>query len=131
MTSAKLSLRPDMPRTVQFYTSHPSLSCFPSSQMYLTSDTTNDISIKARSFSVKTQAILVNCVDVSTKELVYAWILRLLSSQPQVSQKFELFVRCGGENTQKFPYKNETAESSEFSFVSSNPEIIQVSPSFF
>jgi len=130
LSTIKLPLPADTTRAVRFYTSHPSLSYFPSGydkSVTLAPGSTNYIPINIRSFSVKTQNILVHCVDVSTRELVYAWNIKVIGSEPQISKRYELVVRCGSDVTQKFIYENRSPSFGLFEFVSSHPDILQVS----
>jgi len=129
LTSLKLNLPADISRMAKCYVSHPSLGYFPSpfdKPFALTPASSNSITMNVRSFSVKPQTVLVNCVDVGTKELIYAWIVKLIGTEPNVTRKYEITVRCGMDSNQKFIYENRTTSFCIFEFVSSHPDIIQV-----
>lgn len=129
LTTTKLTLPADVTRMVKCFVSHPSIAYFPSpydKPFTLTPASINAVTMNVRSFSVKTQTVLVNCVDIGTKELVYAWIVRMIGTDPQVTRKYELTVRCGMESNQKFVYENRSPSFCIFEFVSSHPQILQV-----
>jgi len=128
LTSLKLSLPADISRMAKCYVSHPSLAYFPNpydKPFALTPASANAITLNVRSFSVKPQTVLVNCVDVGTKELIYAWIVKLIGTEPNVTRKYEITVRCGMDSNQKFIYENRTTSFCIFEFVSSHPDILQ------
>ena len=111
------------------YSSHPGLVQFPSpydKSFTLAPGTINSINVNVRSFSVKSQAVQINCVDVNSRELVYAWILRVHGSEPRITKVFEVQCRIGQETTQRFAYENKSASWCLFEFVSSHPSILQV-----
>lgn len=56
----------------------------------LTPGKINIININIRQFSEQIQKVLVNCVDVGSKELVYSWILNIAPTVPPISQVYSL-----------------------------------------
>jgi len=129
LTSIKLTLPADTSRMARCYVSHPSLGYFPNpfdKPFALTPASINAVSMNVRSFNVKPQTLLVNCVDVGTKELIYAWIVKLIGTEPNVTRKYELTVRCGLDSHQKFIYENRSPSFCIYEFVSSHPDILQV-----
>jgi len=129
LTTVKLTIASDSNRTVRCYTSHPSLSYFPSGfdkPFAISSGPASTIPINVRSLSVKNQNIIVNCVDVATKELIRAWIVKLIGSDPKITKTIDLVVKCGAEVTHKFVYENRLPSFGSFEFVSSNPDLLQV-----
>jgi nephrocystin-4 len=128
-TSTKLVLPPDIARLVKMYVSHPTLAYFPNpfdKPFTLTPGPSNSVSINARIFNVKTQHVLVNCVDVNTHEKIYQWIVKLIGSQPQVTKIISLDCKIGLETQPRFIYENRSAKWAMFEFVSSNPEILDI-----
>jgi len=39
-----------------------------------------------RSFSDKPKNIQINCVDINSKELIYAWLIRVQTKAPNITQ---------------------------------------------
>ena len=129
LTTTKLTLPADLTRNVKCYSSHPGLVQFPSpydKSFTLAPGTINSVNANVRSFSVKSQAVQINCVDVNSRELVYAWILRVHGSEPRITKVFEVKCRIGQDTTQRFAYENKSASWCLFEFVSSHPNILQV-----
>jgi len=129
VTSTKLTLPPDIARLVRMYVSHPSLAYFPSPHdkpFTLAPGPINAVVMNVRSFTVKTQTVLVNCVDTNTKEKVYSWIVRIIGSQPQVTKTMEVSCKINMESAQRFVYENRSTKWALFEFMSSTPEILEL-----
>ena len=129
ITSTKLTLPPEIARLVKMYVSHPSLAYFPSpydKAFTLTPGPINAIPINFRIFSVKTQNVLVNCIDINSREKVFSWIVKLIGSQPQITKIIEVNCKIGQDSAQRFIYDNRSSKWALFEFVSSNSDILEV-----
>ena len=70
----------DRQRMVKLHVSHPMLATLPSifsKPFFISVGSITAITIKIRSFTRNKQRFLVNCVDHNTKELVYAWCVKV------------------------------------------------------
>jgi hypothetical protein len=68
----------------------------------------------------------VHCVDVATKELVYAWLFELELSKPVVQRAYRIETTAGRHTPYKFPYTNPMSGFSMIEFVSSKPTLMEV-----
>ena len=126
--STQLRVAASGSKLVRCFASHPSLAYFLNGNkaVALAPGIDNDINVSVKTFSSKTQNVLVNCVDIERKELVHSWILKLVGSDPQISRRYELVAKCGFESNQKFIFENRTTVPCIYEFISSNPDILQV-----
>ena len=128
-----LSLPADVKaRICKLYSSHPLMAFFPKpydSTFTLAPGQTTILNVNIKSFSDQPDIpskIQINCIDTSTKELLYAWILRVYTNAPKVNKIFEISSKIGVETVQKFVYQNRSTSWSVFEFQSSHPDILQV-----
>lgn len=127
--STKLTVHCDVGRQVRFYASHPLTVWFPppfNKNYTLTPGKINIIGVAIRQFSEQVQRVLVNCVDVLSKELVYSWIVHIAPTVPPVSQVFD--VKCPYDQPKHFvlPYTNKLNSETTLILVSSHPDLLQV-----
>lgn len=81
-----------MARKARCYLSHPSLGYFPNpfdKEFTTVPGSYNSIPLNVRSFSLKPTSLLVNAVDVTTKELLYSWVVKLLGSTPSITHRYD------------------------------------------
>ena len=70
--------------------------------------------------------VRVNCVDVTTRELIYAWLFELELSKPVVQRAYRIKAVSGRHTPYKFPYTNPASQFSMIEFVSSKPSLMEV-----
>jgi hypothetical protein len=70
--------------------------------------------------------VRVHCVDVSTRELIYAWLFELELSKPVVQRAYRIDSVAGRHTPYKFPYSNPLSSFVMLEFVSSKPTLMEV-----
>lgn len=68
----------------------------------------------------------LHCVDVSTRELIYAWLFEIEADKPLVLRAYQIPVVVGRHTPYKFPYVNPLTEFTMLEFVSSKPALMEV-----
>ncbi|KAL4506764.1 hypothetical protein ABPG72_001185 [Tetrahymena utriculariae] len=125
-----LTLDSDGTRLVRFYSSHPLCAWFekPFDQPCTVSKgKVNLVGLTMRSFSLMRQKVQVNCVDQSTRELLYSWLVRIETDKPVVSKMYDLKIPVNKEShIQKFSYQNRSGTESTFFIESSQIDILQI-----
>ena len=69
----------------------------------------------------------VHCIDANTSELVHGWLLQIQSEKPDISKIFKAACHIGEPSRQQFSYTNNSSQWRLIDFVSSNPELMQIS----
>ena len=73
-----------------------------------------------------TYRVRVHCVDITTRELVYAWLFELEPSKPVIQRAYRIETVAGRHTPYKFPYANPLSQFSMLEFVSSRPALMEV-----
>ena len=68
----------------------------------------------------------VHCVDVSTRELVYAWLVEIEADKPLIKDVQQIPAVVGKHTPYKFTFMNPLSEFALLEFVSSKPAIMEV-----
>ena len=68
----------------------------------------------------------VHCVDVATRELVYAWLFDIETEKPLVQRAYRIEVLAGRHTPYKFQYVNPLSEFAMLTFVSSQPSLLEL-----
>eukprot|EP01017_Pseudomicrothorax_dubius_P016587 TRINITY_DN1880_c0_g5_i2.p1 TRINITY_DN1880_c0_g5~~TRINITY_DN1880_c0_g5_i2.p1 ORF type:complete len:274 (-),score=30.35 TRINITY_DN1880_c0_g5_i2:130-951(-) len=129
LVTLRLTFPADKGRAVRCYTSHPSVTYFPSpfdKDFSILQGEINTINLNVRSYAKESQKVLINLVDINTKELLFAWTINVVVSYPKITKVFDVICPIGQESIHAVPYVNRTAAWSIFEFVSSNPEIARL-----
>lgn len=68
----------------------------------------------------------VHCVDVQTRELIYAWLFEVEADKPMVQRSYPIQTSAGKVTPYKFAYANPLGEFTTLEFVSSKPALMEV-----
>ncbi len=134
-TPGHLTVYGDISRTtVSLYSSHPQLVSFPSPYdrpFALIGGMHTPVPIRVLSFSQQPQKVQVNCVDVTTKQLIHSWIIRIDPETPTVQKMYDIQCEVGHKSVQRFYYQNRDTNANFFTFMSSNPDVLAVINTIF
>ena len=131
-----LQLRSAAKRTVEFFSSNPKLVCPPGAQrterliqvIQPNEMETVSMAVKvALADSKQTHAkARVQCVDLATRELVYAWLFDIEVDKPLIQRAYQVTVAAGRHTPFIFAYVNPLGEAVTLEFVSSKPALMEV-----
>ena len=68
----------------------------------------------------------IHCVDVTTHELIYSWMVEIESDKPLVSRAYQIQTTKGVPTPHKFQFANPLNEFVMLEFVSSKPALMEV-----
>eukprot|EP00828_Plagiopyla_frontata_P035682 TRINITY_DN4727_c0_g3_i2.p1 TRINITY_DN4727_c0_g3~~TRINITY_DN4727_c0_g3_i2.p1 ORF type:complete len:171 (+),score=27.48 TRINITY_DN4727_c0_g3_i2:89-601(+) len=111
------------------YSSQPDIAYFPakfSQPITLIAGQVNFFEMNVKSLSTDKQEVLVHLVDITTKELIHAWSVKIHTESPEVTTTFEVPVKVGVDSVQKFIYYNKTNYQSNFQFTSQAPQLLEI-----
>ncbi len=127
----KLQLESDrVPRTVQLYSNNPELLFFSDKfniPFILVPNMHNEAKYIAFPKNNYNNDILVNCVDVSNRELLKTWMIRLIPEKPQINYHHQIDCKVGSYTNFKYEYLNQLNNYVILNFESNNPDILNVS----
>lgn len=129
LTTQKLTFQSERSRTVKLHISHPLLAYFPENfkkSFAVSAGQTCMASINIRSFSQTTEKFLVTCVDSNDGTMVHAWVIKVRTSAPNITQVKKINCKVGKDSVQRFVYQNRTSHMGIFELYSSHPDILYV-----
>lgn len=125
----KLNVPGDIPRVAKLYSSNPDILWFSppyDSTFTLPPGKITQIDGTVKSLSTESQKIQINAVDIHSNELIHSWIIRVETDVPQPSKLIELSATACKESIQVFEYFNRSKKVRTFSFLSSDPSLLEV-----
>ena len=67
----------------------------------------------------------VHLVDTDTHELVAAWLMTAVSSQPTITKTYDVELALGKAATKRIPYRNPWNRPKSFGLVSSDENVLR------
>ena len=114
-------------RRVKCFSTHPGeLMCVPSKSFQLVAGAFNKFEVLYRPVSLSSRTIRVHMVDVDSRELVCAWIVRATSSAPTVTKTYDVEIAQGSSSHKKIAYVNNWNQARTFLVRTSNPDLVRV-----
>ncbi len=112
--STELVVRGDTyARRVRCYSSHPGeVMCVPSASFQLVAGAFNKFEILYRPATLASSTMRVHMVDVDSRELVCAWLVRATASAPVVTKTYDVSVPRGHSSHKKISYTNQWEKKS-------------------
>lgn len=75
--------------------------------------------------------VVINCVDISNRELIKSWMVRIMPDKPQINHVHKIDCRVNSVTNIKYEFTNSLNSWVIFNFESNNPEILNVSKRIF
>jgi nephrocystin-4 len=126
----KLSVESEkVPKTVQFFSSNSEVLFFPdkySNPIILVPNIPNEIKYIIFPKSNSNNDILVNCVDISSRELLRSWMIRMITEKPQINFVHQIDCRVGSATNFKYEFMNQLNSWILLNFESNNQELMNV-----
>jgi len=70
--------------------------------------------------------ILINCVDISSRELIKCWMVRLITDKPQINFVHQIDCKVGSITNFKYEYMNQLNSWILLNFESNSEELLNV-----
>ena len=75
---------------------------------------------------VENHEILLNCIDISSKEIIKTWLVKTSVNKPKVSQVIKVECNIGSSTQVKFSFTSPLNTWSILHFESSNTRMVQL-----
>lgn len=85
----------------------------------------NKFAVNYRAREGGASRVHVHLVDVDTHELVAAWLMTAVSSQPTITKTYDVELQLGKAATKRIPYRNPWNRPKSFGLVSSDENVLR------
>ena len=75
---------------------------------------------------IENNDILINCIDISNKEIIKTWLVKTVVNQPKVSQVIKVNCLIGNSTQVKFSFTSPLNTWSVLNFESSNRNMVEL-----
>jgi hypothetical protein len=97
------------PRTIQLFSSNEEVLFFPekyNSPIILVPNMPNDIKYVIYPKREESTDVLVHCVDISNRELIRGWLIRILPEKPEINHIHNIDCKVGSVTNIKYEFTN-------------------------
>jgi hypothetical protein len=125
----KLFVEDRVPRTIKLYSSDNELMFFPEKYgqpIILVPSLQNEFKYIVYPKKNDPIDLVLNCVDISTRELVKSWLVRVTPEKPEINHVHKVDVKVNLASTIKYEYTNALNNYVVYNFESNSPEILKV-----
>ena len=119
----------DTPKTIKIYSSNEDvlfLQGIYNEKIIMVPNMRLEIEYIVFSKKVENHEILINCVDISNKEVIKTWLVKTSVNQPKVSQVIKVDCMVGSSTQVKFSFTSPLNTWAVLHFESSNRRMIQL-----
>ena len=117
----------DTPKTIKLYSSNEDILFFQGrykESIILVPNMRYELEYVVFSKKVENHEILINCIDISTKEIIKTWLIKTAVNQPKVSQIIKVDCMVGTSTQVKFSFTSPLNTWSVLHFESSNKRML-------
>ena len=86
----------------------------------------NEIRYIVYSKTNKQHEVVLSCVDVSARELVKSWLIRIIPEKPEINSVHKLECKYNQTTTIKYEYTNTLNSWIIYNFESNSTELLKV-----
>ena len=119
----------DSPRTVKLYSSDENMLFFQDKykqNIMVIPNMRYEIEYMVYSKKIANNDILINCIDISNKEILKTWLVKTAVNQPKVSQVIKVNCLIGNSTQVKFSFTSPLNTWSLLYFESSNRNMVEL-----
>ena len=119
----------DSPRTIRLYSSNENVLFFQGKykqNIMLIPNMRYEVEYFIHSKKVENNDIIINCLDISNKEVIKTWLVKTAVNQPKVSQVIKVNCLIGNSTQVKFSFTSPLNTWSVLYFESSNRNIFEL-----
>jgi len=129
-TLCQLQVRSNVKRNIEVFSSNQKLVFTPAKKernlQVLMPNETSTINIAVRATMSGVQRARIHCVDITTKELVQAWLFEAEVDKPLLQRAMQVQAMVGRHTPFKFNYTNPLPEFVTVQFGSSKSHLMEV-----
>ena len=119
----------DSPKTIKLYSSNEDILFFQGrykENIIMVPNMNYEIEYIIYSKKVENHEILVNCIDISTKDIIKTWLIKTAVNQPKISQVIKVDCMVGESTQVQFSFTSPLNTWSVLHFESSNRRMLQL-----
>ena len=119
----------DSPRTIRLYSSNENVLFFQGKykqNIMLIPNMRYEVEYFIHSKKVENNDIIINCLDISNKEVIKTWLVKTAVNQPKVSQVIKANCLIGNSTQVKFSFTSPLNTWSVLYFESSNRNMVEL-----
>ena len=119
----------DSPRTIRLYSSNENVLFFQGKykqNIMLIPNMRYEVEYFIHSKKVENNDIIINCLDISNKEVIKTWLVKTAVNQPKVSQVIKVNCLIGNSTQVKFSFTSPLNTWSVLYFESSNRNMVEL-----
>ena len=119
----------DSPRTIRLYSSNENVLFFQGKykqNIMLIPNMRYEVEYFIHSKKVENNDIIINCLDISNKEIIKTWLVKTAVNQPKVSQVIKVNCLIGNSTQVKFSFTSPLNTWSVLYFESSNRNMVEL-----
>ena len=119
----------DNPRTVKLYSSNENIVFFQGKykqNIMLIPNMKYEIEYFVYSKKIENNEVLINCIDLSNKEIIKSWLIKTAVNQPKISQVIKVNCYIGNSTQVKFSFTSPLNTWSVLYFESSNRSMVEL-----
>ena len=119
----------DSPRTIRLYSSNENVLFFQGKykqNIMLIPNIRYEVEYFIHSKKVENNDIIINCLDISNKEVIKTWLVKTAVNQPKVSQVIKVNCLIGNSTQVKFSFTSPLNTWSVLYFESSNRNMVEL-----
>ena len=119
----------DSPRTIRLYSSNENVLLFQGKykqNIMLIPNMRYEVEYFIHSKKVENNDIIINCLDISNKEIIKTWLVKTAVNQPKVSQVIKVNCLIGNSTQVKFSFTSPLNTWSVLYFESSNRNMVEL-----
>jgi hypothetical protein len=119
----------DSPRTIKMYSSNEDILYLQGrykDNIIMIQNMRYEVEYTVFSKKVENHEILINCIDISNKEIIKTWLVKTAVNTPKVSQVIKVDCLIGSTTQAKFSFTSPLNTWSVLHFESSNKSMIEL-----
>ena len=119
----------DNPRTVKLYSSNENIVYFKGKykeNIMMIPNMRYEVEYFVYSKKIENNDILINCIDLSNKEIIKTWLIKTAVNQPKISQVIKVNCLIGNSTQVKFSFTSPLNTWSVLYFESSNRSMVEL-----
>ena len=119
----------DSPKTIKLYSSNEDILFFQGrykENITMIQNMRYEVEFTIYSKKVENHEILINCIDISNKEIIKTWLIKTAVNTPKVSQVIKVDCLIGTSTQAKFSFTSPLNTWSVLHFESSNKSMVEL-----
>ena len=117
------------PKTIRLFSNNSDILSFPekfNQPIIIVPNIPNDIKFVVYPKKDENYDIIINCVDISNRELIKNWLVRVLPEKPEINHVHKIDCKINSVTNIKYEFTNSLNSWIIYNFEANNPDILNV-----